>query len=152
MTLSDIPLQDIQEKHLLRLISAQAAESLHVEYKRETYGGNDDQRREFLADVSSFANASGGDLIIGMIAVQGAPTKFHPYAGDADAERQRLEAMARDGLQPRITGPADQAGAKRPHQVEFIAELPKTATGKIQRFKLRELSLSDAKCTSRGTP
>jgi benzoate-CoA ligase len=29
---------------------------------------------------------------------------------------------------------------KRPHLVEFVAELPKTATGKIQRFKLRELS------------
>jgi hypothetical protein len=36
-----------QDKHLLRLISAQAAESFHVDYKRETYGGNDDQRREF---------------------------------------------------------------------------------------------------------
>src|SRR5204863_4525200 len=27
---------------------------------------------------------------------------------------------------------------KRPRWVEFVAELPKTATGKIQRFKLRE--------------
>ena len=27
---------------------------------------------------------------------------------------------------------------KRPHFIEFLAELPKTATGKIQRFKLRE--------------
>ena len=27
---------------------------------------------------------------------------------------------------------------KRPHWVEFLPELPKTATGKIQRFKLRE--------------
>jgi benzoate-CoA ligase len=26
---------------------------------------------------------------------------------------------------------------KYPRQIEFIAELPKTATGKIQRFKLR---------------
>ena len=26
---------------------------------------------------------------------------------------------------------------KRPRWVEFLAELPKTATGKIQRFKLR---------------
>ena len=29
------------------------------------------------------------------------------------------------------------AGRKRPRWVEFVAELPKTATGKIQRFKLR---------------
>jgi benzoate-CoA ligase len=28
---------------------------------------------------------------------------------------------------------------KYPRWIEFIAELPKTATGKIQRFKLREL-------------
>jgi acyl-coenzyme A synthetase/AMP-(fatty) acid ligase len=27
---------------------------------------------------------------------------------------------------------------KRPRWVEFVAELPKTATGKTQRFKLRE--------------
>ena len=28
---------------------------------------------------------------------------------------------------------------KRPHLVEFLAELPKTATGKVQRFKLRAI-------------
>jgi acyl-coenzyme A synthetase/AMP-(fatty) acid ligase len=26
---------------------------------------------------------------------------------------------------------------KRPHQIEFFLELPKTATGKLQRYKLR---------------
>jgi benzoate-CoA ligase family protein len=30
---------------------------------------------------------------------------------------------------------------KRPRHVEFVSELPKTATGKIQRFKLRQLPL-----------
>lgn len=30
------------------------------------------------------------------------------------------------------------AGYKRPRWIEFVEELPKTATGKIQRFKLRE--------------
>src|SRR6516162_216039 len=30
------------------------------------------------------------------------------------------------------------ASFKRPHQVEFRTELPKTATGKLQRFRLRE--------------
>ena len=31
---------------------------------------------------------------------------------------------------------------KRPRWVSFVAALPKTATGKIQRFKLRELAAS----------
>ena len=30
-------------------------------------------------------------------------------------------------------------GYKRPHWIEFLSEIPKTATGKLQRFKLREL-------------
>ena len=30
---------------------------------------------------------------------------------------------------------------KRPHLVEFVSDLPKTATGKIQRFRLREQAL-----------
>ena len=29
-------------------------------------------------------------------------------------------------------------GYKRPRWVEFVADLPKTSTGKLQRFKLRE--------------
>jgi benzoate-CoA ligase len=29
---------------------------------------------------------------------------------------------------------------KRPHAVEFFPEFPKTATGKLQRFKLREVA------------
>lgn len=37
------------------------------------------------------------------------------------------------------------AGFKRPEWIEFVAELPKTATGKIQRYKLRE---SGRKATS----
>ena len=31
----------------------------------------------------------------------------------------------------------EMAAYKRPRRIEFVNELPKTATGKIQRFKLR---------------
>ena len=34
---------------------------------------------------------------------------------------------------------------KRPRWVEFVAELPKTATGKIQRFRLRTLANTSAR-------
>jgi acyl-coenzyme A synthetase/AMP-(fatty) acid ligase len=35
------------------------------------------------------------------------------------------------------------ADYKRPRWVEFVRELPKTATGKTQRFKLRERSVAN---------
>jgi acyl-coenzyme A synthetase/AMP-(fatty) acid ligase len=35
-------------------------------------------------------------------------------------------------------------GYKRPRWIEFLRELPKTATGKLQRFKLRERQLQQA--------
>lgn len=48
-----------------------------------------------------------------------------------DAE---LKAFVKDKLAP----------YKYPRQIEFVTELPKTATGKIQRFKLRDLEKSRA--------
>jgi benzoate-CoA ligase len=39
-----------------------------------------------------------------------------------------LQAFVKDQLAP----------YKYPREIRFLAELPKTATGKIQRFKLRE--------------
>ena len=38
-------------------------------------------------------------------------------------------------------------GYKRPHWIEFLSEIPKTATGKLQRFKLRELQDPQSKNT-----
>ncbi len=42
-------------------------------------------------------------------------------------------------------------GYKQPRWVEFLPELPKTATGKLQRFKLRELQMQQAHSRSRHT-
>jgi acyl-coenzyme A synthetase/AMP-(fatty) acid ligase len=33
---------------------------------------------------------------------------------------------------------------KHPRWIEFMSELPKTATGKLQRFKLRELQMQNS--------
>ena len=46
----------------------------------------------------------------------------------AEASEDELKAFVKDRLAP----------YKYPRSIEFIAELPKTATGKIQRFRLRE--------------
>jgi Putative DNA-binding domain len=97
-----LPLDQVRQRHLQSLIDAKAAETVTIEYKRETYGGNDDARAEFLADVSSFANTSGGDLVIGIDAKDGVPIAFTPLTGNVDAEMLRLDQMAQTGLEPRI--------------------------------------------------
>jgi hypothetical protein len=63
MTLRSVPIDSITEDHLQSLIDDQVAELRIIEYKRELPGRSDGEKREFLADVCSFANTAGGDLI-----------------------------------------------------------------------------------------
>jgi benzoate-CoA ligase len=51
----------------------------------------------------------------------------------AHVEEAELKSFVKDRLAP----------YKYPRAIEFVADLPKTATGKIQRFKLRELERGD---------
>jgi schlafen family protein len=117
MALLHIPLEQIAEAHLRQLITDGAAESLYIDYKRATYGAADRDRAEFLADVSSFANTVGGDVVLGVTETNGVPAGFVALNINAEAERLRLEQMARTGLEPRIANlkiravPIQQGGA-----------------------------------------
>lgn len=102
MTLRYLTLDQIDEGQLQRLIDGKASERRDIEYKRHTYGNGDKDYGEYLADVSSFANTIGGDIIIGLNAKAGVPTGFAPLQIDPDGEKLRLENVARSGLQPRI--------------------------------------------------
>jgi predicted HTH transcriptional regulator len=58
--------EDIVESHIQQLITDRVSERRSLEYKRELPTRQDESVREFLADVSSFANAAGGDLVYGI--------------------------------------------------------------------------------------
>jgi benzoate-CoA ligase len=68
--------------------------------------------------------------VIGVVDAEGlTKTKaFVVLKPGASADEAELKAFVKDKLAP----------YKYPRQIEFVADLPKTATGKIQRFKLRE--------------
>jgi hypothetical protein len=108
MALLHIPLDQIDEAALQALIDGRTSESRSIEYKRTSYGASNADHSEFLADVSSFANTSGGDLVIGMRATDGIPKEFSPLDIAIDAEALRFEQLARAGLQPRIVNIAFQ--------------------------------------------
>jgi Putative DNA-binding domain len=103
MSLPDIPLDKITEDDLNTLKSMGIPESQTIDYKRDTYGNSDKDKREFLADVTSFANSIGGDIAIGIDESNGLPTAITPITGNIDAEIRRLESMALTGIEPRLT-------------------------------------------------
>jgi len=104
MALSNINFENISEHDLTELLSSGVPEGVLVDYKREMYGRNDADTKEFLKDISSFANTSGGHLIIGIDEAAGVPTEIAALTGDPDQDLQRLESLARDGIEPRISG------------------------------------------------
>ncbi|MGZ6972124.1 MAG: AlbA family DNA-binding domain-containing protein, partial [Thermoanaerobaculia bacterium] len=95
-----ISLADIQ-----RLLDNQVPEGRAIEYKKELPGSSDSERKEYLADVSSLANAGGGNLLFGLAARGGIPVALSAIqTDDPEAVVARLESGAADGIDPRITG------------------------------------------------
>lgn len=88
------------------LVENGVAESRFLEYKRELPGCRPKDRDEFLADVTSFANALGGDILYGVEAKNGVPRS--PVGGlsvgSLDDEILRLEDWTRHCVEPRIPG------------------------------------------------
>lgn len=105
-------IEDISQEDIENLVSDAVPESKTLEYKEKLLGGSDGERKEFLADISSVANASGGDIIYGIAEQRdangkptGIPEKVVGLPGiNVGAEVLRLEAMIRDGIDPRIPG------------------------------------------------
>lgn len=109
MTLSGRPLHSITEEDLDALISDRRAEGKTIDYKLTLPRSNRDGKKEFLADVSSFANASGGDIVFGIQENAGLPTALPGVeSADPDADILRLESTLRDGIDPRIPSVASR--------------------------------------------
>lgn len=85
------------------LIDIGYKEDQKVEYKREMYGGSPDNKKEMLKDISAFANAYGGILLIGIEEKGGIPRGvFH--VSNAEVERDRIEKSCMGNIEPRISG------------------------------------------------
>ena len=75
MPLSNKPLESLEKSDLQSLVENQVPEGKTIDYKQALPGKSDSDKREFLADVSSFANAVGGNLIYGIKEESGVPVE-----------------------------------------------------------------------------
>jgi hypothetical protein len=105
MSLMDIDLYKLSEANILQLIQNGVPESISIDYKRESYGNKDEDVKEFLKDISSFANTTGGHLLIGIAEENGIPTECRGISSQIlEGEKSRYENYCRDCLEPRIVG------------------------------------------------
>jgi hypothetical protein len=101
----------ITKADIKALVANAVAEGRTIEYKQQLPGDSDDEKREFLADISSFANSSGGDLIYGVTdkrdgnKTTGTPESIVGLEGiNGDEQIRRLDEIIRAGIDPRIPG------------------------------------------------
>jgi hypothetical protein len=118
---------ELTEDDLAQLIATQESESRILDYKRDTIGVGDKDRYEFLADISSFANSSGGELILGIDETNGLPSQLVGInVSNVDQEILRLEQMARTGIRPLIHGIETRAIPLKNAKPAIVIRIPKS--------------------------
>jgi predicted HTH transcriptional regulator len=112
MSTHGLPLDRINGAFLESLRTDAVAEGRDLEYKEQLPGGDEASKREFVQDVSSFANSVGGDLIYGVRGARdaagthtGTPESIVGLPGvNLDQEQLRLGQLLLNGVSPRVPG------------------------------------------------
>jgi len=123
-------LEDITEADLEALVEGQVSETKTIEYKQALPARSDSAKKEFLADVSSLANAGGGHLVYGIREEEGVPQEICGLeVTNVDAETLRLESMMRDGIDPRIPATKVSHVPMASDKVAIVIEIPRSWAG-----------------------
>ena len=80
------------------------------------------------------------------------PRARHDRAGVRRAARRRARGDAAKAAELQAFVKQTIAPYKYPRAIEFVAALPKTATGKIQRYRLRQLAAESRGKACEGYP
>jgi hypothetical protein len=101
---------EIGSDDILRLVEEKITERRTLEYKQQLTIDRQDDKAEFLGDISSFANASGGEIFYGISDERdaegnatGIPAEVVGLSlTNSSAECDRIERLIETGIQPRI--------------------------------------------------
>ncbi|MHB1688441.1 MAG: AlbA family DNA-binding domain-containing protein [Ignavibacteriaceae bacterium] len=90
-------------EELKELIENQTSEKRTIDYKQNLELEGDEKKKEFLADIVSFANTHSGLIIYGMHEEAGIPTKLIGIASaNFDILKGQIESIIRDGIAPKL--------------------------------------------------
>lgn len=120
-------LADVDGDAIQRLVENGVPEGPTLDFKEALPPDNDEGRREFLADVSAFANTIGGDLVYGISEqrdalgkLTGVPEAVVGVTNVSDSLLVGLQSRIRDGIEPRLSGVEVRAVACAERQVLVV--------------------------------
>jgi hypothetical protein len=105
MPLFNKPLAEVIQQDIQGLKDNQISESRTLDYKRDLYLPNDEGKREFLKDVTAFANTAGGYLVLGIEEQKGVPVAIDGVeVSDFDKLKQQWENWFSTAVDPPLRG------------------------------------------------
>lgn len=124
--------EEINALDIKQLIDNEVGEQLTLDYKRDIPDlSHRELKREFLWDVVSFANSSGGDIIFGLQdkrehgKATGRPEFFGVTVENEDELKKKWHSIIGDGIEPRIPG-IDMKYIRYDSSGVFIIRIPKS--------------------------
>jgi hypothetical protein len=108
------------------MVTQSEQESQTLEYKREPYKRNDDETCEMLRDISSIANAFGGDLLIGVDEdANGAALKLIGIK-NPEEESQRIVSSCLSNISERMDGPRTHPVPLKDGSFVLVVRIPRS--------------------------
>lgn len=99
------PENEITVDMLRTLITSKIGEGQAIEFKRAIDVSDAKAKKNLSAEVASFANASGGDIVFGMEEKSGTASKLVPLPGfDADKIELQLRQIFTSNIEPPVPG------------------------------------------------
>lgn len=96
------PTRDITIGELRQLVEGNVAEDSRLDFKREGYPQTPSGTKELLKDITAFANADGGYIILGVEENEQSRAIAFSNIQDADAKRQSIIDRCLSRIEPRL--------------------------------------------------
>jgi hypothetical protein len=122
-----LPQGEIKVEMLRSLVESKIAEGQLIEFKRMINVSDTKAKKNLSAEVASFANASGGDIVFGMDEKEGCASELTPLPEfDANKTELQLRQIFNSNIEPPVPGLTFFPVKIRPAEFALVLRIPRS--------------------------